>query len=141
MRSFDSAKWLGQGVDGTLEAHDLLKIGLPVQALDTFVTQFAGLRHPDNFHIAFGASRRDLLRRKGGAPGRLNSSDSGRLWTLATAFSHAVHVFGTAERASKWFTAPVMALNQRRPLDLSQTDPGRKAVSDLLIRLEYGVYT
>jgi|GEM_PF-4471477 uncharacterized protein (DUF2384 family) len=52
-----------------------------------------------------------------------------------------VRVFGhNTAMAWEWITTPALALDNRRPIDLVAS--GRfKLVQDLLVRLEYGVYT
>jgi putative toxin-antitoxin system antitoxin component (TIGR02293 family) len=53
----------------------------------------------------------------------------------------AGQVFGSKAEAKRWLRTPAMALNQRCPAELLETDKGAAAVIDLLTRLEYCVFT
>jgi putative toxin-antitoxin system antitoxin component (TIGR02293 family) len=53
----------------------------------------------------------------------------------------AQRVLGTDELAKHWLTHPAMALDGKRPIDLLTTESGINTVKDLLIRLEYNIYT
>lgn len=49
-------------------------------------------------------------------------------------------LFGSRAEARAWLARPAMALEQRRPIDLLETEQGRRIMSNLLTQLEYGVY-
>lgn len=53
----------------------------------------------------------------------------------------AKRVLGTDDLAEIWLNQPALALDGPRPLDLLATAPGVRAVTDLLTRMELGVYT
>lgn len=53
----------------------------------------------------------------------------------------AVHVLGSQTLANEWLNNPAVALNGRRPCELLATDANDQAVRDLLMRIEYGVYS
>lgn len=53
----------------------------------------------------------------------------------------AEHVLGSADLAKHWLQQPALALDGQLPIDLISSELGRQAVRDLLLRLEYGVYT
>ncbi|MDI1240027.1 MAG: MbcA/ParS/Xre antitoxin family protein [Polaromonas sp.] len=42
--------------------------------------------------------------------------------------------------AEQWLMTPAMGLDQRRPVDLMQTIDGIAQVTQLLLRMRYGVY-
>ena len=44
-------------------------------------------------------------------------------------------------RAEQWLVQPAAALDRRTPLELLDTAAGVEMVEDLLVRLDYGVYT
>ena len=48
-------------------------------------------------------------------------------------------LFGSRAEARAWFGQPAMALEQRRPIDLLDSEEGRRVLSNLLVRLEYGI--
>lgn len=60
---------------------------------------------------------------------------------LLKIFAAAEVVFGDPELAAQWLFQPAIALERRCPADLLGDEPGFHLVSDLLVRLEYGVFT
>jgi putative toxin-antitoxin system antitoxin component (TIGR02293 family) len=113
----------------------LVQEGLPYQALVKVMERFRlGLVETQRVLLV---PPRTLARRKGMA--RMKAAESDRLMRLARVGAHAVQVFGTDEKAATWLHRPNRALNNRTPLDLLQTDLGRKQVEDVLSRIEHGV--
>ncbi len=55
--------------------------------------------------------------------------------------ARASQVFGSEDAALEWLYSPAMALNQQRPVDVLAQPGGDVLVTDLLTRIEYGVYT
>lgn len=55
--------------------------------------------------------------------------------------SKAAEVFGSRAHAKAWMERPALALDNARPVDLLESPQGVDLVMDLLIRLEYGVYS
>lgn len=53
----------------------------------------------------------------------------------------ATAVFGSQEAGIRWLSAPALALDGQRPIDLLGISEGCELVGDLLVRLEFGVYT
>jgi acyl carrier protein len=53
----------------------------------------------------------------------------------------AEEVFGDAEITENWFAQPNPALGKKIPNELLGTFEGEQAVADLLMRIEYGVYS
>ena len=51
----------------------------------------------------------------------------------------ATRVLGSKAAAAEWLQSPAIGLNQRRPIDVMLTDP--QLVHDLLVRMDFGVYT
>jgi putative toxin-antitoxin system antitoxin component (TIGR02293 family) len=81
-----------------------------------------------------------LSRRK--KAGRLQPDESDRLVRLATVFNRAIDLFeGDKARAAEWFRTPKKALNQASPLEYSDTEIGIQEVTDLIGRLEHGVFS
>jgi putative toxin-antitoxin system antitoxin component (TIGR02293 family) len=52
----------------------------------------------------------------------------------------AAAVLGTRSAAERWLSAPAIALDQRKPVDLLVSVEGRALVRTLLVRMDYGVY-
>ena len=133
---------LHRRVSNRLEAHDLLREGLPGHALEHLVSCVGLLRaaRHGSLEKAVGISLRTYQRRKDAPDKPLSPEQSGRAWTFAEILGRATDVFGSQAEAERWLERPTMALDRRRPLDLLSTPAGIEAVEDHLTRLEYGVY-
>jgi putative toxin-antitoxin system antitoxin component (TIGR02293 family) len=55
-------------------------------------------------------------------------------------FEQAVAVFGSEEEAKRWLTNPAYGLEDQRPIDLLDTEPGAMRVRDYLGAIECGNY-
>jgi putative toxin-antitoxin system antitoxin component (TIGR02293 family) len=134
---------LHRQVRSRLEAHDLLREGLPGHALKHLVDYVAMLRTPQRASLekAVGISLRTYQRRKDAPDKPLSPEQSGRTWKFAEILGRAIELFGSRAEAEEWLERPAMALEQRKPIDLLSTPAGVRSVEDHLTRLEYGVYT
>lgn len=53
----------------------------------------------------------------------------------------AAHVLGSHALAQEWLNRPAVALDGRRPIELLTDSAEAQKVKDLLMRIEYGVYS
>lgn len=53
----------------------------------------------------------------------------------------ATSVFGSRLKAEEWLSTPAPGLDGHRPADLLASKAGMERVEQLLVRIEYGVYT
>jgi putative toxin-antitoxin system antitoxin component (TIGR02293 family) len=128
-------------VRNSLEAHDVLMLGLPSSALLYLTSQVAFLTADAILDKAIGISVRTLQRRKKDAPETvLSIEQSNRTWKFAEVLGRATEIFGSKAEAEAWLNLPAIGLDQRRPIDLLSTAVGVEAVEDYLTRIEYGVY-
>ncbi|MBI2928495.1 MAG: DUF2384 domain-containing protein [Verrucomicrobia bacterium] len=81
-------------------------------------------------------SPRTLARRK-----VLTPDESERILRIGQLFQRAIGVLGDETEARSWLLAPQKALGGATPLDYAETEPGGRAVEDLLGRLEHGVFS
>ena len=134
---------LRRSVRGRLEAHDLLREGLPGHALKHLVDHVTILRAPHHGSLekAVGISLRTYQRRKDAPDKPLSPEQSGRAWKFAEILGRATALFGSQAEAEAWLERPAMALERRKPIDLLSTPAGVESVEEHLTRLEYGVYT
>lgn len=73
--------------------------------------------------------------------GEYGSTDCDRLMHLDFKVrALAVEELGSIAAAEQWLMTPAMGLDQRRPVDLMQTIDGIAQVTQLLLRVRYGVY-
>jgi putative toxin-antitoxin system antitoxin component (TIGR02293 family) len=83
-----------------------------------------------------GMSPRTAARRK--AEGALTAAEADRLLRVARVFEEATRVFGTQNKAATWLRTTAPLLGSVEPYRLLESDAGAKAVSDELIRIEFG---
>jgi len=81
-------------------------------------------------------SPRSLQRRR--AEGRLARYESDRLYRLARIVALAKRYLGEDQTAKRWLRRPNRALGGRTPLQLIDTEPGARAVENVLGRIAYG---
>jgi len=138
---FGGRRTLHRQVRSRLEAHDLLKAGLPGHALKHLVDDVGILRDHGGLEKAIGLSLRTYQRRKDALDKPLSLEQSGRAWKFAEILGRATELLGSQAEAEAWLERPAMALDQRRPIDLLSTPAGVETVETHLTRLEWGVYT
>ncbi|WP_430540220.1 antitoxin Xre/MbcA/ParS toxin-binding domain-containing protein [Pseudomonas entomophila] len=56
-------------------------------------------------------------------------------------FTKACHVLGSKELANSWIIKPAIGLGHNPPCTLLAEPAGFSVINELLIRIEYGVYT
>ena len=66
---------------------------------------------------------------------------SDRLYRVASTLFQAVEVLGSIDKARVWFKSPNRALGGKMPLDLLDTDIGTRQVEEVLLRLNYGIFS
>jgi len=134
---------LKRKVKSQLEAHDLLKDGIPARALNHLVGEVTILRasHHGGLEKAVGISQRTYQRTKARPAKALSPEQSGKTWKFAELFARVMSIFGSKQEAEAWFERPAIALEQRKPIDMLSTPAGLELVEKHLTRLEYGVYT
>jgi putative toxin-antitoxin system antitoxin component (TIGR02293 family) len=84
-------------------------------------------------------ARRTLARRK--KSNRLDGQESERIVRLADIAAHAVSVLGSLDKTTQWLTTGNRALGGETPISLLDTDVGTRAVDEVLLRIEHGVYS
>jgi putative toxin-antitoxin system antitoxin component (TIGR02293 family) len=95
--------------------------------------------------VVVGMSQRNFQRRKEAAEkdpaASLTVDEGSRLWKFTELLAQATQTLGSQEAAEKWLNSPQIGLDGKLPVDLLTTIPGAELVEDLLMRMEYGVYT
>ena len=81
---------------------------------------------------------RTLARRK--REGRFSLDESERLLRLGALFDRAVEVLTDADHARRWLKSPARALGSEIPLRYADTEPGARAVENVLGAIEHGIY-
>jgi putative toxin-antitoxin system antitoxin component (TIGR02293 family) len=129
---------LGKDVKKAEDLAQLVRKGLPA----TSVTALAEKLDLGNTAMSqkLGIPERTLSRRLS-QHSRLTAAESDRTVRLARVYANAVELIGNLEKAVEWLRTPNRALGGERPLDQLDTDPGARAVEDVLGRIAYGVYS
>ncbi|MCB1385129.1 MAG: DUF2384 domain-containing protein [Nitratireductor sp.] len=86
------------------------------------------------------APRRTLDRRRKQGE-RLTLAESDRVHRLERIMQQADRVLGSVEKANLWLRRPNRALDGAVPIDLLKSETGAHMVSDILGRIEFGLYS
>jgi putative toxin-antitoxin system antitoxin component (TIGR02293 family) len=86
--------------------------------------------------VTLDLSTRSLHRRR--REGKLAKYESDRIYRLARVIALAKRYIGDDEKARRWLKRPNRALGGRPPLALIDTEPGSRAVENVLGRIAYG---
>ena len=70
--------------------------------------------------------------------GFLKPDEADRLLRVARVFGEAVRVFGSEEKAALWLKAPSSLFGGRTPLSYLDSDGGAHAVSEEIVRIDFG---
>jgi putative toxin-antitoxin system antitoxin component (TIGR02293 family) len=106
--------------------------GLPARALERVAAQVSA----DHRVAESIVPRATWARRR--KKGRLSAAEGAKLERLARAWAMALDVMGSAEDAREFLSRAHPFLGGERPLDLIATEPGTRAVEQVLGRLKYG---
>ena len=119
------------------ELREAVRNGLPFSALLALTKQLE--MSPQHVTAVFGIPPRTVARRKEAR--YLNPQESDRLYRVARAVSQAIEVLGSIEKARVWLKTANRALGCERPLDLLDTEIGAREVEEVLLRLNYGIFS
>lgn len=119
------------------DLRDSVRNGLPFSALVALTKQLD--ISPQQITAVFGIPPRTVARRKEAR--HLNPQESDRLYRVARAVSQAVEVLGSIEKARVWLKTPNRALDREIPLDLLDTEIGARQVEEVLLRINYGIFS
>jgi len=125
---------LGHPLRTEADLQDAIREGFP-QTVVKEVMHAAGITLKE-LATTLDLSARSLQRRR--RQGRLARYESDRLYRLARIVALAKHYLGNEEAAHRWLKRPNRALGGRTPLALIDTEPGARAVENVLGRIAYG---
>lgn len=92
---------------------------------------------PQSFLLeVIGLADRTAIRRK--HEGYLKPDEADRLFRVARIFEEAVRIFGTEAKAAKWLTTVSPFTYDAAPVELLDSDAGAQAVSEELVRIDFG---
>lgn len=119
-----------------LERVNEVRSGLPYSDLE--LLQSAVALSAAETARALGIPERTLARRK--QDGRLSAEESDRLDRVTRVVELGRKVLGDEAKIRGWLHAPSRALGGVVPIELLDTDRGVRAVEEVLLRLEHGMY-
>lgn len=119
-----------------LAVHEAAQRRLGVGVVDALEQNLGATR--ESLLRTMSVSLRTFARRR--VEGTLSPEESDRALRLARIAALAEEVLGEREEAVTWLKQPNLSLGGRVPLDLLRTDAGASMVTDVLGRLEHGVF-
>ena len=119
------------------DLREAVRAGLPLIALQS-VQQSLQLSR-EGLSRMLAMPERTLARRQKQA--RLTADESDRLIRVARVMAHAIQVLGSRNKAALWLRSANRALGENTPVSLLDTDIGAQQVSEVLGRIEYGIYS
>ena len=122
------------------DVHSALVNGVSYAILVHLVSQLHTLTL-DEVAQALGMSSRTLRRHQEQPDKPMPPDLASRTWHFAELLTLAAEVMGGHDAAERWMAAPAVGLDGARPIELMRTLQGAELVSDLLGRLEHGVYS
>lgn len=122
---------------GALRLIEFIEEGFPLASVDQ-ISDSIGIERDKTLDL-IGLPKRTYARRK--KEGRLDLSESDRLFRLARIFVSARLVLGSTEKASRWLQKRNRSLGNRIPLDLLGTDVGAYEVEKILGRIQHGIFS
>lgn len=130
-------KHIGFTAGDKLSLIQQIRSGIDVSALD-FLADSLSL-NTKYFNEVVSISSRTFTRRK--KEGKLHADETERVYRVAELLVRAVEVLRDHDQAVQWLKSPQKALGDQRPLDLADTQVGAEEVTDLLGRIEHGVFS
>jgi putative toxin-antitoxin system antitoxin component (TIGR02293 family) len=125
---------LGRILRSDTELRSAIREGFPQEVVGSVMTS-AGLTLKE-LSAALDLSPRSLQRRR--HQGRLAQYESDRLYRLARIVALAKQFIGDEKTAGRWLKRPNRALGGNIPLELIDTEPGARAVENVLGRIAFG---
>ena len=112
-----------------------VRFGLPASTVELLAGSLS--LHRSQVAERLNIPSRTLSRRLA-AKSRLTHDESDRAMRMARVVALAKEVLGSDEKASHWMSNPNRALGGSVPLELMDTEPGARAVENVLGRIAYG---
>jgi putative toxin-antitoxin system antitoxin component (TIGR02293 family) len=125
---------LGRTLRAETDLQAAIREGFPQQVVEE-VMHSAGITL-NELAATLDLSIRSLQRRRG--EGRLARFESDRLYRLARIVALAKYYLGDDQVATQWLKRSNRALGGKVPLESLDTEPGARAVENILGRIAYG---
>ncbi len=137
-------RWLGGSVhiDQNIRTDfDIIKAGLAgiTKASIDELTHYIGVSKKSMAEDILNMSVKTLERKN--PEDKLDKRTSSHALEIARVMQHAFEVFDDEEKVRRWLNRENRGLNNSRPVQLLSTLTGINMISDILIRIEEGVYS
>ncbi len=137
-------RWLGGSVhiDQNIRTDfDIIKAGLAgiTKASIDELTHYIGVSKKSMAEDILNISVKTLERKN--PEDKLDKRTSSHALEIARVMQHAFEVFDDEEKVRRWLNRENRGLNNSRPVQLLSTLTGINMISDILIRIEEGVYS
>ena len=118
----------------------MIKTGLPLSAGETLAAHIG--MDSKKFFIAYVGMSDSTLRRRLRDKQPLSVDESDRVVRYAHLLSLATNLLsGCEEDAREWLASPAQALGGATPLETAVTETGARRVEDVILALEYGMFS
>lgn len=121
----------------SIEKMNLTRKGISKRALEQLKKR-AGLDY-DQLSEILQVARATLISKKGLE--KFSMLVSEKIMSLADIYSYGYTVFGDEKEFNNWIFIPVMALGNKSPYELLDSQYGREEVRHIIGRIEYGIYS
>lgn len=122
-------------------ANDLveqIRAGLPVSTVTSLAEKLS--MHRSEVAARLNIPARTLSRRTAESQ-RLTHDESDRAMRMARVVALAQEILGAEDKAARWMVAPNRALGGDRPFDRLDTELGVRSAEEILLRIQYGMYS
>ena len=125
-------------IHSTLDLLPLSKNGLPIKALKQLQKKLQINNREMSELVGMSES---TLQRRYRSDKRLSEIESQTVLQLAELWAQGMEVFEDENDLRIWLTSEIPALAEQTPLALLATPLGRSHVQEVLLRLEWGIYS
>ena len=125
---------LGRRLDRDIDLQAAIREGFPQKVIEELM-EAADLTIKE-LAACLDLSARSLQRRR--REGRLARYESDRIYRLARIVALAKSSLGRRDAATRWLKRPNRALGGKAPLAVIDTEPGARAVENVLGRIAFG---
>jgi putative toxin-antitoxin system antitoxin component (TIGR02293 family) len=130
----------GKGSDDRMDIYHAVLEGFTLRTVLIMVESSGVYRQSGALAKIMGTSDRTLARRLQAPDQTLTPEQSTRALHYAEIMERATDVLGNRRLAEQWMTKPAPGLDGEVPLNLIANAVGYELVSELLTRMDYGVY-
>ncbi|MGH8327855.1 MAG: type II RES/Xre toxin-antitoxin system antitoxin [Steroidobacteraceae bacterium] len=128
---------LSAPIHSEVDLMERLEKGLPANTIRALRTR-VGLKDEELYHLI--APRRTLNRRETEGQA-LSAEEADRAVRVARVAARAQQVFsGKPDYAQEWLRTPQRALGDRSPIEVLSREAGARAVEEILLGLEHGIF-